>query len=121
MKTKEKVISYLKNQFIKDLIVSLVGVWLLVQFFFEKDWAWKILVVDGILFFLFAFPFYVKEAEKNHESVWRYILTTAALIALFAGMIALFVDVSWAIVLIGAGILLYFVCWVTSPIKIKIK
>lgn len=119
--TKEKIINYVKNQLFKDVIVLMFGFWVIVKFLFEADWAWKILVLDGILFFIFALPIYSAEAAEKGTGTWRYILTTLALFSLFAGLIALFINTSHAFILIMAGIMMYFICWVTSPIKIKMK
>lgn len=120
-KTKEKITNYLRKQLLKDAIVLLFGFWVIAKFIFEAVWAWKILVIDGILFFIFALPVYSEEATKKGTGIWRYILTTLALFSLFGGLIALFINSSHAFVLIIAGIMMYFICWVTSPIKIKIK
>lgn len=119
--TKEKVVNYIKKQLFKDAIVLLFGFWVIVKFIFEADWAWKILVLDGILFFIFALPVYSADAAKEGTGIWRYILTTLAFFSIVGGLIALFFDTSHAFVLIMAGIVMYFICWVTSPIKIKIK
>lgn len=119
--TKEKVINYVKNQLFRDVIVLLFGFWVIVKFLFEADWAWKILVIDGILFFIFALPIYSKDAAKKGTGIWRYVLTTLALFSLIGGLIVLFFDTSQAFMLIMTGIVMYFICWVTSPIKIKIK
>lgn len=119
--TKEKVMNYLQNQLLKAVIVLLFGFWIIVKFIFETDWAWKILVIDGILFFIFAFPVYSAEAVEKGTGIWRYVLTILALFLLVGGLISLFISTSHAFILIMAGIMMYFICWVTSPIKIKMK
>lgn len=119
--TKEKVIKYIKTQLFNDSIVLLFGFWVIVKFIFEADWAWKILLVDGILFFIFAFPIFAQDAAQKGNSIWRYILGTLEFFLLVGGLIALFFDTSHAFVLIMVGIVIHFICWITSPIKINIK
>lgn len=121
MKSKEKVINYIKNQLIKDVIVLMLAFWMIMQGIFEADWSWKILVVDGIIFFLYTLPFYIKEAVEKKCSIWGVIFATAAIILLFSGMVALFINIPWAIKLIGAGIALSILCRILTPIEIKIK
>ena len=106
---------------LKDAIVILFGFWVIVKFIFEVDWAWKILLLDGILFFIFSLPIYSADAAKEGTNIWQYILATLGIFSLVGGLITLFFDTSHAFALIMAGMMIHFICWITSPIKIKIK